>query len=175
MHSQGSSGDGVPKRRPRPRAAPAPDRGRRPPPVLHVQGRLPPGVRPTALRRLLAGVADALGRDRAEVTVRFADDRTVRRYNRRWRRVDRPTDVLSFPAADEPDGLDGDLLLSRDRVRVQARRAGLSAEREAMELVLHGLLHLAGFDHEADQGEMDRLELRLRRRLLDPVGGGGAA
>jgi probable rRNA maturation factor len=96
----------------------------------------------------------------------------VRGYNRRFRGVDAPTDVLSFPAAAPPAGggaFLGDLLISRDRARVQARRAGLELSREVAELVLHGLLHLLGYDHERDEGEMNRLEWKLRARVLDRV------
>ena len=137
---------------------------------VEVLGRPPRGVRSKDVRSALRAAAHALRLGRAELAVRFASDRTVRRFNRVYRRQDRTTDVLSFPLGERISGDVhlGDLLISRRRAEVQARASGLSARREVEELVLHGLLHLLGYDHETDQGEMDRLELRLRRQLLKP-------
>lgn len=138
-----------------------------------VLGARPPGVSAVRLRKLVQGVlALAPGGRGGRVTVRFASDRTVRRYNHRYRGIDRPTDILSFPSGDPVPGSPhmGDLLLSRDRVRLQARRAGIAQSREVDELVVHGVLHLLGYDHESDDGEMNALELRLRARLLDRAG-----
>jgi probable rRNA maturation factor len=71
--------------------------------------------------------------------------------------------VLSFPA-EEKFNL-GDVAVSVDTAAAQAKENGLSFDREVAQLILHGLLHLCGYDHETDNGEMNRLELRLRRRL----------
>lgn len=100
----------------------------------------------------------------------------MRSLNRRFRSQDRTTDVLSFPAqdgdsVDQPGLADqreflGDIAVSVDRAHQQAIEAGHSLERELKELVMHGVLHLCGYDHETDDGEMNRLELRLRRKLL---------
>lgn len=103
----------------------------------------------------------------ASLGVRFASDREVRRTNRRFRGKDKPTDVLSFPgasagAADGGRHL-GDVLISVPTARRQAEDRGHPAERELKVLLLHGLLHCLGYDHETDQGEMERLERRLRR------------
>jgi len=95
----------------------------------------------------------------------FGGDRAVRRLNARYRRRDRPTDVLSFPAGGGEAGL-GDVLISVPAAERNARRLGRSLERELLVLALHGFLHLLGYDHETDHGEMDRLEARLRRRLI---------
>jgi probable rRNA maturation factor len=100
-------------------------------------------------------------------TVRFVGDAGMRRLNRVFRGVDRSTDVLSFPGTDTPEGRHlGDVVVSVPRARRQAHEGGRSLDRELRELVLHGILHCLGHDHETDDGEMDRLERRLRRRHL---------
>jgi probable rRNA maturation factor len=106
----------------------------------------------------------------AGVTVAFVSDRRMRELNRRWRGKRGTTDVLSFPAAqDEFEKLEGftlgDVVISVEQAARQALEHKLSFEREIAQLILHGLLHLCGYDHETDTGEMNRLELRLRRRL----------
>jgi len=95
------------------------------------------------------------------MTVAIVPDGRVRALNRRFRRTDRPTDVLSFPA-DEPGQL-GDVVIAAGVARRQAARAGHSVGTELRVLALHGLLHLLGYDHETDEGEMRRVERRLRR------------
>ena len=86
--------------------------------------------------------------------------------NRRYRRKDRSTDVLAFPAANGPEtAFLGDIAISVPYASRQARRAGEPLGRELDRLLLHGFLHLLGYDHETDAGEMDRMEARLRRRL----------
>jgi len=132
-----------------------------------------------------AAVLAAIGRGDASLTVAFVRDRAIRRLNRTYRGKDRATDVLSFPASDEQDdafihsspdsaGHLGDIIISTDAARRQADEAGHSLEREISELVIHGTLHLCNYDHESDNGEMNRLELRLRRKLLDGSRGSGA-
>jgi probable rRNA maturation factor len=83
--------------------------------------------------------------------------------NQQFRGVDKATDVLSFPA-DEPDNL-GDVAISVDTAAKQAKENDLQFDNEIAQLILHGLLHLSGYDHETDNGEMNRLELRLRKKL----------
>lgn len=105
----------------------------------------------------------------------FVRDKKIRALNREFRGKDYATDVLSFPVFDGADetfdfggeGNLGDIVISVDTALRQAREAGHSLGRETEELLLHGVLHLCGYDHETDQGEMNRLELRLRKRLLD--------
>ena len=89
-------------------------------------------------------------------------DARVRALNRQYRRKDAPTDVLSFPA-DEKGQL-GDVVIAVGVARRQARQAGHSLQTELRVLALHGLLHLLGYDHEHDDGQMARLERRLRRK-----------
>jgi probable rRNA maturation factor len=105
----------------------------------------------------------------AEVHVVVTGDDDLQRLNRDYRKLDRPTDVLSFPDGDTlPVGgiLLGEIVVSLDAVRRQAAELGHSELRELEELVLHGTLHLLGHDHEQDDGEMEDLELRLREELL---------
>lgn len=101
----------------------------------------------------------------------IADDRELRALNRRFLHKDFPTDVLSFPCSIEtPNGEAGEMAISLDRAAAQAAALGHSVEQEIHILMLHGLLHLAGMDHEIDSGEMARAEARWRRRLKLPPG-----
>jgi probable rRNA maturation factor len=96
-------------------------------------------------------------------------DEQIRALNHRYLGLDRATDVLSFPDGDElPSGrrLLGQIVVSLDTARRQAEDAGFGELQELQELVLHGTLHLLGYDHSSDQGEMNRLELRMREELL---------
>jgi probable rRNA maturation factor len=104
------------------------------------------------------------------VTVAFVSDRHMRELNRQWRGKTGTTDVLSFPAGrdefDNPDGsVLGDVVISVEQAARQAKENGLTLDEEISQLILHGLLHLCGHDHETDSGEMNRLELRLRKKL----------
>ena len=116
------------------------------------------------VRRLLGDAAQATGTSDREVSVLFCGDRRIRTLNRRYRRKDRSTDVLAFPAGAE-EGLLGDIVISVPYAARQARRRRESVPRELDRLLLHGYLHLLGYDHETDDGEMDALESSLRARL----------
>ena len=121
-----------------------------------------------------SGLARFLNRARAaagiegEVHVLLADDATLRRLNRTFRGKNKATDVLSFPAAPESE-VAGDLAISLETAARQARQFGHSLRDEVRVLLLHGTLHLAGFDHEADDGEMAAREVELRRQLRLPT------
>ena len=109
--------------------------------------------------------ADAIGQNGASATIAFVSDKTIRQLNRQFRGVDKATDVLSFPA-DDPDNSNlGDIAISVDTASAQAKENGLTFDEEVAQLILHGLLHLSGYDHETDNGEMNRLELRMRKKL----------
>ena len=127
------------------------------------------------LARWLATVAPA--RARGEVAIAIVPDRQVRTLNARYRRIDAPTDVLSFPAAPPPAAPPefrrasasqpiGDIVIASGVARRQAREAGHAYATELRVLALHGLLHLLGYDHEHadDRGRMARAEARLRRK-----------
>jgi probable rRNA maturation factor len=115
------------------------------------------------LRRVLRKAGRAL-RASGEVSVVLAGDRLLRRLNREYRGRDRPTDVLSFPGPGGEGGL-GDVVISVPSAARNSRRQGHGVQRELDILALHGFLHVLGYDHETDDGTMDRLEERLRREL----------
>jgi probable rRNA maturation factor len=122
------------------------------------------------LNRLLPALVPAGG----SFGVRFVSDREMRRTSRFYRNLDKTTDVLSFPGEDgggEEMRHVGDVLISVPVARRQAVAAGHDVERELRVLVLHGLLHCLGYDHETDQGEMERLERRLRSTWIPRSGG----
>jgi probable rRNA maturation factor len=108
--------------------------------------------------------------DSRSATIVFVSDDAIKKLNRRFHGKSLPTDVLSFPAGVEcfeaEDGSPlGDVVISVERAAAQAKESRLSFSSEVEQLILHGLLHLCGYDHETDKGEMNRLELKLRRKL----------
>ena len=127
---------------------------------------------------------------KCEVSLTFTDNRGIHELNARYRGVDRPTDVLSFPlfdfdrdseeadnAADEMDGALGDIVISLERAREQAESFGHSFEREVAFLCVHSMLHLLGYDHEkgeAEDADMRRRQREIMERMgLSVVHGGG--
>jgi probable rRNA maturation factor len=139
------------------------------------------GLSKSGMSRFLRTAQTAVGL-RGEVDVLLADDRTLRRLNRTFRGKDKATDVLSFPAAEELAGMHaGDLAISLDTAAKQAKEQGHGLRDEVRVLLLHGLLHLEGMDHEVDGGEMAaregvlRAQLRLPNGLIARVAGGAGA
>ena len=135
----------------------------------------PSGLRVPSVRTLVRFLneAETAVRLRGQVTVLLTTDRTLRRLNRRFRGKNKPTDVLSFPADATASGAEkiaGDLAISIPTARRQAAQQGHTLSAEIKVLMLHGLLHLAGYDHESDSGEMERRERRLRAQLGLPLG-----
>jgi probable rRNA maturation factor len=127
--------------------------------------------RALARRRLAASareIRQTVAGGRAFVCL-ITDDRELRRLNRQFLGNDEPTDVLSFPEPG-PDGFLGEMAISVDRAREQARACGHSLDDEVRILMLHGLLHLLGMDHAADRGRMARAEKRWRKKLGLPPG-----
>lgn len=120
-------------------------------------------VRTDALREFLIAVYQRL-QLQAGFSVVLISDAAMRDYHNRFAGKDRPTDVLSFP--NEPQSFDqaylGDILISVERALEQGE-AGLQEELKA--LSLHGILHLLGYDHDSDEGEMERLERALRKEF----------
>ena len=114
------------------------------------------------LTAFLSRLVDQVG-PAAPFSVVLVSDRRIHRYNLRYRGYDKPTDVLSFPG---DDSYLGDILVSVETAYTQAQRSKrLTLESNIKRLSLHGLLHLIGYDHETDNGEMRLLETRLRRQL----------
>jgi probable rRNA maturation factor len=131
-----------------------------------------------AVRRLVKLVLEGEGARGSDLTIVFARDPFVRELNASYRDVDRPTDVLSFAMRDiespgvegDPEELErvlGDVVISVDRAVAQARRYRRTPEREILKLVVHGVLHLLGHDHDCtrDRTEMRNLENRYIRAL----------
>lgn len=130
----------------------------------------PGGYEETGARRLRPWVEALVGElaPKAETfTLRFTGDRAMRRLNREFRHRDETTDVLSFPGDDSPEGRHlGDVVVSVPTARRQATEHEEPVDRELRRLILHGVLHCLGYDHETDDGEMERLEDTLRREWL---------
>ena len=129
--------------------------------------RVNPNVLLDFVNRLAASLAPGA---ESELGICLISDRLMRDYNRRYRGKRGTTDVLAFPGGSEPTPEGGrylgDIAISVPRAERQAREAGHSLPRELQLLLLHGYLHLLGYDHENDEGAMKRLERRLQRRLL---------
>ncbi|MEO5819449.1 MAG: rRNA maturation RNase YbeY [Vicinamibacteraceae bacterium] len=127
-------------------------------------------VRVPGLAAWLAGLAPRAAT--GTLTLVITSDRRIRRLNRLWRGIDKATDVLSFPAGDDPGPVRhlGDVVISRETAVRQARDGGHPLATELRVLALHGLLHLLGYDHERDSGQMARFERRLRRQGNLPAG-----
>jgi probable rRNA maturation factor len=145
--------------------------------ILNRQRRIPLAVGP--LTSFCEQVRRELGFPEESVTVCFVSDPAIARMNRKFRGKQGPTDVLSFPAhrsraqgarllrtgQTTPGHYVGDIVISPETARRYARRRSHGLASELRVLILHGMIHLAGFDHENDSGEMIQLERRLRRRL----------
>jgi probable rRNA maturation factor len=154
--------------------------------ILDQQNRI--ALRRPPLRRFVAQLCPELNVKPDCFNVCLVDDREIRRLNAQFRGHDRPTDVLSFPwqsgdgtsgvdarspaalggagnANREFDGFIGDIVISVETAQRQARAEGHPTETEVSWLILHGLLHLLGYDHETDHGEMEAREIELRARL----------
>lgn len=149
----------------------------RSPSRLLVSVEAPAGAAPDArgLAGWLARAAPASAR--GAVAIAVVGDARMRRLNREHRGVDAATDVLSFPSGDSPgpDQFLGDIAIAAGVAGRQARAEGHSRRVELRVLALHGLLHLLGYDHEADGGAMRRVEERLRRKAGLPHGLTGRA
>lgn len=129
-------------------------------------------IQSRSFRLFLRRLANELTLEGTSATLVLVGDERMRTLNRRFRGFDCATDVLSFPAHNgdfptENEDTDylGDIVISVDTARRQARSRGSTLPRELRVLALHGLLHLLGHDHETDDGEMRRIEYRLRRKF----------
>ena len=146
--------------------------------VVNRQRRMPLALQPLA--KFAERVRRELGFPEDSVTIRFVSDPAMARMNRKFRDHAGPTDVLSFPLRRRPirrthslrgeprwsaNDYVGDIVISPETARRYARRHSRPLTSELRVLILHGMIHLAGYDHEIDNGEMMRLERRLRTRL----------
>jgi probable rRNA maturation factor len=130
--------------------------------------RVPADVRQRAVQLFARKLQDEVAKGRAFDCL-ITGDAELRRLNLKFRGKDAATDVLSFPTAPPAAGI-GDLAISVQRARTQARAFGHSTETEIRILMLHGVLHLTGLDHETDAGRMARAEKLWRARLGLPTG-----
>ena len=135
--------------------------------IVNRQRRVPVALQP--LQHFYERVRQELDFPLEGVTVQLVSDGAMARLNQTFRKKRGSTDVLSFPAkqprAKQRAEYVGDIAISPETARRNARRFSRSLPAEMRILILHGMIHLAGFDHETDHGQMDRLERRLRRRL----------
>ena len=132
--------------------------------------RIPASVRRTPIERFARTLQKETTKGRP-FDVLITGDAELRQLNRDFRGQDYATDVLSFPAADGAgDAHLGDIAISLGRARAQAHQFRHAIEDEVRILMLHGVLHLVGYDHEADSGTMARVEKRWRRKLGLPAG-----
>jgi probable rRNA maturation factor len=140
--------------------------------ILNRQSRVP--LQEKTLERFLSSVRRELKLGRREVTVCFVDDREIARLNKNFRGKSAPTDVLSFPAngtsakdfsIEHDKNALGDIAISPQAAKRNSIRFGRTLDEELRVLILHGVMHLAGYDHEVDDGEMDRIEALMRRKL----------
>ena len=121
-------------------------------------------------REFATGALKEIGAGHRDASIVFVSDAAIRKLNQQFRGKDSATDVLSFPM--QPEAFEagnetdlGEIVISLDRAQTQAKENGLTLVNEVEQLILHGLLHLYGHDHETDDGEMNRLELKIRRKL----------
>ncbi|HEV2904449.1 MAG TPA: rRNA maturation RNase YbeY, partial [Pyrinomonadaceae bacterium] len=121
-------------------------------------------------REFAAGALRVIGAGNRDATIVFVSAAAIRKLNRQFRGKNSATDVISFPS--QPESFEtgaatnlGEIVISLERAQAQAKENGLTNVNEVEQLILHGLLHLCGYDHETDKGEMNRLELKLRREL----------
>ena len=136
-------------------------------PIIVFEKKLP-GLSSRALAGFVLKTRLAAG-FRGPVSVLITGNSSMRRLNSRFRGKNRPTDVLSFPAAASANGCVGDIAISLDIAKRNARLLGHSVADEVRILILHGMLHLAGYDHENDKGGMAKKEILLRRRFALPT------
>jgi probable rRNA maturation factor len=129
------------------------------------------GISPGRLKAKAQRILSFFKRSDAELSLALVNNRQIRRLNARYRKKDRATDVLSFPAEDLSAmgvRLLGDVVISVERARSQAKERGKTLEEELDTLLIHGILHLLGYDHERSERDaeiMERLERRVRRGL----------
>ena len=121
-------------------------------------------------REFATEALEVIGAGHRDAAIVFVSDGAIKKLNREFRGKDYATDVLSFPS--QPESFEaeaetnlGEIVISLDRARTQAKENGLTLVNEVEQLILHGLLHLCGHDHETDDGEMNRLELKTRKKL----------
>ena len=133
----------------------------------------PPILNQTIVRKIVEDVLNDRKTRGAGLSILFTNNEEIEKFNRKFRGVDRPTDVIAFPFQGLPvPGVRylGDIVISTEEAVLQALEQGHSPEEEVGILIIHGVLHLLGYDHERDTGRMRRLEHRLREKILKAPG-----
>ena len=125
-----------------------------------------------SLQKIAQAILDAMGRTEAELSLALIGNAEMRRLNATYRKKDYPTDVLSFPIEASPGmgALLGDVIISVDKAREQALERGCTEAEEIVTLLIHGIVHLLGYDHERsakDAQAMKRQESKIRRALCE--------
>ncbi len=128
---------------------------------VEVTGRAVPRFSRNQIAAFARKILRTLSHDITELSIAFVDDATMKRLNRRFRRKNRTTDVLTFPA---DEGF-AEIVISIDQARRQAVSEHHSLATEVRYLLVHGVLHALGYDHETDQGQMNELEMEVRGRV----------
>ncbi len=125
------------------------------------------GVESKLLSKIAHRALEVLGLSRAELSIVLVSDAQIRRLNKLYRHKDKPTDVLSFPIGEKVNGwlILGDIVISVDTARRQAQELGYSLEEELKRLLVHGLVHLLGYDHELE-GEEEKKFFELEEFVL---------
>jgi len=136
--------------------------------IINRQRSKPINAKP--LRELGERALRTIGSRKQAATIVFVSDAAIRKLNKQFRGKDQVTDVLSFPSEAEPFEAEnqsqlGEVVISVQRAVDQAKQNRLTFSNEVEQLILHGLLHLCGYDHETDDGKMNRLEVKLRKKL----------
>jgi probable rRNA maturation factor len=125
------------------------------------------GVESKLLSKIAHRALEVLGLNKAELSIVLVSDAQIRRLNKLYRNKDKPTDVLSFPIGEKVNGwlILGDIVISVDTARRQAKEFGYSLEEELKRLLVHGLVHLLGYDHELG-GEEEKKFFELEELVL---------
>jgi probable rRNA maturation factor len=128
------------------------------------------GVESKLLSKIAHRALDVLGLNKAELSIVLVSDAQIRRLNKLYRNKDKPTDVLSFPIGEKVNGwfILGDVVISVDTAKRQAKELGYSLEEELKRLLVHGLVHLLGYDHELG-GEEEKKFFELEAFVLKGI------
>ncbi len=132
------------------------------------------GLKAKYLSSLAHKILNAVGLEKTELSILITSDEEIRELNRLYRNKDKATDVLSFPMGEEIGGwkLLGDVVISIDTARVQAKELGISLEEEVKRLLIHGIVHLLGYDHELSKEEEKRfreMEEYIQSKIEPPA------
>ncbi|WP_457640096.1 rRNA maturation RNase YbeY [Persephonella sp.] len=124
------------------------------------------------IRETAEKVLKELGLDSVELSITLTDDETIKEINRQWRKKDKPTDVLSFPIDEKPPGYRyrvlGDVVISLPYAKRQAEEIGIPYRDEVVRLLIHGILHLLGYDHEVCPAEAKKM-FSLQDRIFEKL------